>query len=445
MDETTFSVPELTAAVRALVRAGFPDELWVEGEIGSISRTAAGHVFLDLVEPGPVGSPPVARVPVVLWDDARRQVNATLREHGAVRMTEGVRIRIRGQLDVYPRGGRLQVRMTAIDPEFTIGRLAVDRERLLRALAADGLLERNAGRPLPPVPTRVGLVTRVGSAAHADVLGELRSSGLGLQVLEADTAVQGVGAERRVAAALRALEAAGAEVVLVARGGGARTDLVAFDAELVARTVADLSVPVWTGVGHEVDDTVVDVVAHRSFKTPTACAAGLVAQVRQALARLDGLAEDLLRTGPAALARAEHRLDGLADRTARTGTASLARADAELHRRTGGVAALAQRQLRSAGRRLDSLGDELARRPGRALAAAAARLDVAEARVSGADPQRALARGWSITRTSDGAVVRDPAAVASGDLLVTTVAAGELRSTVVAERAPAGEEGGGGG
>ena len=439
MDDPTFSVPELLGAVRALVRAGFPDEVWVEGEIGSIKRTAAGHVFLDLVEPGAMGAPPVALVPVVLWDDARREVNATLRAHGAVRMSEGVRIRIRGQLDAYPRGGRIQVRMTAIDPDFTVGRLAVERDRLLRALAAEGLLERNAAVPLPVVPVRVGLVTRVGSAAHADVLDELRGSGLGFSVLEADTAVQGVGAERRVAAALRALAGAGAEVVLVVRGGGARTDLVAFDAEVVARTVADLDVPVLTGVGHEVDDTVIDAVAHLAFKTPTACAAGLIDHVRRAVAHLDDVAADLARSAPAAVARRGHDLDLVAGRLGRAGTATVARGQAELERRAGSLRTSAARQLRGADHRLDRVAAAVVRRPPRLLAGAEARLAVASARTSAADPARALARGWSITRTADGAVVRDPAAVAPGDELITTVAGGRVRSTVVA---PASSTGG---
>ena len=426
----TFRVPELTEAARAVVRATFPDEVWVEGEIASIKRTAAGHVFIDLIEPAEGGGPPAAVLPVVLWSGVRREVNEHLRAHGAVRMTEGVRIRVRGQVDLYARSGRLQLRMTAIDPDFTVGQLAAERSRILRVLADEGLLDRNAGRPLPELPRRVGLVTRVGSAAHADALDELRAAGFGLEVLEVDTAVQGSGAERGIVRALRAVERAGADVVLVVRGGGARTDLVAFDAESVARAVADLTVPVLTGVGHEVDDTVIDAVAHTACKTPTACAAALVDHVGRAVARLDHVAARLASATGALLDGAEVRARRHAERVVMAADGRLTRQDDRLVHRAATVARSADRQLAAAIRRIDDRAGTVARRAPALLAAAESRLVLAEARLASSDPVRMLDRGWSITRTSDGRLVRGPEEVEVGDELITTLAGGELASAV---------------
>lgn len=410
MDLPTLSVLELTTAVRRLVADAVPDEVWVQGEIASLRRTAAGHVFFDLVEPGPPGRPPAAVIGVVLFDAARRAVNATLRETGAVRMTDGVQIRLRGRIDLWPGSGRLQVRMSDVDPAYTLGRLAADRDELLRRLAAEDLLAANGRRPLPDLPLHVGLVTRVGSAAHADVLHELAGAGIGFRIRVVDVGVQGRDAAAEVAAAVRSLDRLGVDAVLLARGGGARTDLAAFDAEVVARAIATSRVPVLTGIGHEVDTTVADAVAHTACKTPTAVAAHLVARAQVAVARLDQVAHAVGVAAPAALERSAHRVAAATARLDRAAGAHLLRAELGLDGRAERVARAAPRALAAADRRLAALG----------------------ARTAALDPARALARGWSLTRRADGTLVRHPEDVGPGDLLVTTTAGGEVRSRVTA-------------
>ncbi len=283
--DPTWSVPELGEAVAASLRVAFPDEVWVRGVIRNLNPgRRGGTVWFDLVEPaagGDLSRPVQASVPVVLFDTARRRVNARLTDAGgSVRMTDGTEVRLRGRLTFWDRGGRLQVQMSDIDPSFTLGRLAADRERLLRALAAEGLLDRQAALARPLVPLRLGLVTSAGSAAEHDVLDELRRSGLGFTVVRADVRVQGARAARSVAWGLGAVAARGVDVVLLVRGGGATTDLAAFDSEAIARAVAGLDVPVLTGIGHDIDRSVADEVAHESYKTPTACAQAVVADVR---------------------------------------------------------------------------------------------------------------------------------------------------------------------
>jgi exodeoxyribonuclease VII large subunit len=238
----------------------------------------------------------------------------------------------------------------------------------------------------------------------------------------------------------------------VVRGGGARTDLATFDDERVARAVAACPVPVLTGIGHEVDRSVADEVAHIAAKTPTACAALLVERVGAYLHRVEagwvGIARATARavaahdrrlhdhgaraarSTRAAVAAAADRLDDHAGRARRAGTVALARADNRLERDAGRVTGAARSHLRSAAGSVDAAGRRLAGRAPRALAEADRALDSAEARVRALDPSRALARGWSITRTADGTVVRAPEEVAAGDGLVTLLAGGEVRSTV---------------
>ena len=200
--DQTLTVGELAQVLRWTLNEAFPSGVWVSGEIDSITRPRSGHVYFNLVERSERAEPgaaPEASVSVVLFRDDKDRVNATIKRHGnAIRMADGVKVRIQGMLDFYPRRGQLQLRMTAIDPAHTLGALAEDREALLKALAAEGILRRNAGTALEPVPLRVGLVTSAGSAAHADMLKVFSASGFAFEVFEIDTPVQGADAPERL-------------------------------------------------------------------------------------------------------------------------------------------------------------------------------------------------------------------------------------------------------
>ena len=431
-DEPTLRVGELAARLTRAVAAAFPGEVWVRGEVDGLKRpNASGHVYFNLCERNSRRGP-TSTVSVALFRAARLRVERELRAWPSFRLDDGLEVRVRGQVQYW--NGRLQLVISAIDPVHTLGRLAADRERVLRALAGDGLLEANRRLRLGPVPLHVAVVTRSGSAACEDVLSELRASALGFRVSLVDAQVQGTAA---VPSMLRALTVAGRlrpDAVLLVRGGGARTDLAPFDDERLARAVARSPVPVVTGVGHEIDSTVVDEVAHTSAKTPTAAAAAVVSLVARALER------------------AEAAWAGVS----RRGTALPAAATAALDRRAAAVQVAARLRLRGEGSRLDNLGRRIdGRRLGAkldrldgGLAAAGAsltravdrHLERAERDLTGwaavaaaADPTRVLARGFSVTRTDDGRLVRAPDQVAPGEGLVTTLAGGAVRSTVAEE------------
>ncbi len=463
--DPTWSVPELGEAIGLRVRTAFPDEVWVRGVIRNLNPgRRGGTVWFDLVEPaaeGDLARPPIARLAVVLFDTARRRVNARLTDAGGrVRMADGTEVRIRARVTWYDRGGRLQLQMSDIDPAFTLGRLAADRDRLLRMLEGEGLLTRQALLPRPVLPLRLGLVTSRGSAAEHDVLDELRRSGIGFSVVTADVRVQGAHAPRSVAWGLRAVAARGVDAVLLVRGGGATTDLAAFDGETIARTVATLDVPVLTGIGHEIDRSVADEVAHATYKTPTACAQAVVADVRAveadtddtwrrivAAARRGGRAEaERLRTcghhvalaTRQGLAAADRDLAARGARVGRAAGGALARSTAALDRAAGRVDAGGRAHLRTHEHAVAAAATRLAQRPPRLLAAAERELRAVDAQVRALDPRRVLTRGWSITRTADdGRTLRSAADAAPGDELVTTLADGSVRSTVSADPAPA--------
>ena len=460
--DQTLTVGELAQVLRWTLDEAFGSGVWVSGEIDSITRPRSGHVYFDLVERSEhakPGSPPVASVSVVLFRDDKERVNTIIKQHGdAIRMVDGVSVRIQGMLDFYAPRGQLQLRMVSIDPAHTLGALAADREALLKALAAEQILRRNAGVALAPVPLRVGLVTSAGSAAHADMLKVFTTSGFAFQVVEIDTRVQGTDAPAEIAAAIGAVAGAGVDVVVLARGGGSRTDLVAFDHELVARAIAMCERPVFTGIGHETDRSVADETAHTACSTPTAAARAVVQRVEGWLEQLDSTARRIEVCSRRALAAAESRTSSAADDVAQQARAAARRADRSLDdaaRRlvhTGRAAtALAGRRAAAVTHRLSGAGPAAERRASSRLDRASARLSVAgrheirhaqrhldavATRVRALDPALILGRGWSLTRRDDGTLLRSVQDVSPGDSIVTHLSDGTLDSTIHARQRP---------
>lgn len=443
--DDTFSVSELHEVVnRAIRRALGSEGIHVKGEVAGLKEGRGGHLYFQLVEALPDGG--TMALDVVFFAGQRARMEGYLRRHG-IRLANGLAVRIGAQVSL--RNGRLNAVLGSIDAAYTLGTLAMDRDALLRRLADDGLLERNRQRPLPRAPLRVGVVCAVGSAGHHDFLHELQHSGLPWELVVCDAQVQGDAAPAAIAAGVRALAHGGplptgragrvlppVDVVCVVRGGGARTDLAAFDHEAVALAVAAARVPVLTGIGHEVDRSVADEVAHTALKTPTACAAFLVQRVRVctdtaegAFARIAGGAERLLARADATMVQHAHRTGRAAGQALHRAATRVDRAATVLER--DAVAALRARDqhLTDATRRLLRCGPQ-------AVEQADQRLAVHAARAAALDPAVALARGWSITRTADGTVVRHAGQVRPGDAVVTTLADGTVHAVVTRSEEP---------
>lgn len=424
----TWSVCELSDAIGDRVRAAFPSDVWVRGEIHDLSRPASGHVYFSLVEDTDAGR---ARLSVMLRAKDKMRVNRLLRRAGGrVRMTDGTEVRIRGRLDFYAPRGQLQLRMASIDPAFTLGQLAVARAELVDRLRNEGLLDANRRLPLAMLPLRIGVVTSSGSAAEADLLDELDRSPYAFDVRVVDVRVQGIEAPGSVAAAITWLGDRDVDVVVVVRGGGATTDLAAFDHELVARAIANCPHPVVSGVGHETDRSVADEVAHHAAKTPTAAGQLLVGVVADA----HRAAEEPFAAIVAGADRSVRRAgDELRRSAARASTAASAATRSELSRVDGlghRVAVVAGAELGRAQTWTADSARRLRSSTRRALDDRDRHLDFLGARVSVADPGRAMARGWSITRRDDGTLVRSVDELVSGTTIHTTVADGTVASTI---------------
>ncbi len=449
--DETYSVSDLCEEIKGFLSTTF-SSIWVAGEVQRVRESRRGHLYFELVEKG-AGDDILGKLDCVLWRTDHQRVQRMLSQSDQ-RIAEGLQMRVRGGVDFYPPGGRLQFVVREVDPLFTVGLLAQRRQQTLEALARAGLMERNKGLELPEVPLRLGLVTSHGSAAYHDFLHTLGESAYGFRVLFVHAAVQGKGAEGELVSALAALAGAPIDCAVLIRGGGSKTDLAVFDSRPVAEAVATAPFPVLTGLGHEIDQSIADLVAHTALKTPTRVAEHLIDRVARADQRLTLAVRDLKREAVERLRRGREAL-GSAERgveLARTKVAAAAGRLGELSRalgRTGrlrlagaaaGVTTIARRLGDGAPRlvaRRRGAPDQLARR---LVAVARGRLREARATVDGLDrltgelaPQRALERGFSITRSAAGRALRQPSEAAAGERITTQLAGGTLISRVEEE------------
>jgi len=367
---------------------------------------------------------------VQFFAPARTRLRPMLQKH-RLRLADGMKVRVFGYLDYYPPTGRIGLKMTGIDPKYTLGDIAQSRDEIVRRLVADGLLDANGRRSLSAVPLRIGAVTSVGTAAWHDFRHELESSGLGFQLSVVDVRVQGESAPVHVAAAIATLaRLAHLDAIVVIRGGGAKNELAVFDAEVIARTIAASPVPVLTGLGHEVDRSVADEVAHTALKTPTACAGELIDRVSAYRAATETAWRSIVRRAEGSLTTSTNDLSTTAHRIARHTHAAVERADERLAMRVDRLVRIGPAATQRAGVRLTAAGIRLGERSRATVERASGRLDVIAARVATLDPAVQVARGWSITRRADGTIVRSVDDLAPGDGLTTIVIDGSIGSTV---------------
>lgn len=377
------SVSELINAINAVLTRQFRD-VWVYGEVGKVSQPSSGHVYFDLVEDND-GEKHV--ISVKLWRGVRQRLMPKMQQHD-MDIVSGIKVRIRGTPDVYGASGQFGFKMSDIDPRFTLGDLAAQRDEIIAKLKLEGLYDRNRHLALPLVPLSIGVVTSKGSAAHADFMKTLEESNIGFTVTLCDVRVQGDGSAEQVAAAITLLGSQPlVDVVAVIRGGGSRTDLATFDNEIVARAVATCRAPVFTGIGHDVDKSVADEVAFSWNKTPTACAVAIVERVNEFVRQVDSAAQRIANVVLAALANSERRVANAVGRL---------------------------RTLRLT-----------------VLDAAKSRIDLLATEIAGFDPVVLMRRGWSITYNADGKVLKSVKQAKRGDGLTTRVADGAIVSTVI--------------
>jgi len=371
--------------------------VWVEGQITELSRRpGAGVVFLTLRDPSENVSLSVTCFRAVF-------------DPVADLVSEGSRVVVHAKPEWYGPRGTLSLRAAEIRL-VGLGDLLARLELLKRTLGAEGLFAAERKRPLPFLPQCVGLVTGRASAAERDVLQNAQRRWPAVRFEVRNVPVQGVHAVSEVIAAVRELdEHPEVDVIIIARGGGSVEDLLPFSDEQLVRAVAAARTPVVSAIGHEPDQPLLDYVADLRASTPTDAAKRVVPDVREELARVHGL-RDRARHG--VRSRLDRELSGLEALRSRP---VLAAPQRMVDERAAEVGALLDRSRRTLDHRLHRASDELRH---------------TVARVVALSPAATLRRGYAVLRREDGAVVRDPAEVADGDVLRARVAEGEFTVAV---------------
>ena len=400
----------LRRARRALA-LNFPQPLWVRAEISQVSERR-GHRYLSLVQQDPDGRQAVAKVSAALW---ARTYASVVRQRGRAAadvLAGGQEVSLRVEVDLHEVYG-LKLVVVDWDPAFTLGQLALKRQAIIEQLRASGELRRNGERDLPSVVQRVAVLTSASAAGYADFEAQLDGNPYGYRFERTlfDVAVQG---PRLVGSVTMALGAAGADAgaydaVVLLRGGGSKLDLASFDELEVGRAIAACGLPVLVGIGHEVDETLPDLVAHTSVKTPTALAEFLIARAAEFEARQLALGAQVARWASA---------------TTQGERVRLANRGRDLH---GALARQVLRKREGVGRFAQALKDAARSQ----LATRRLTLDATGKQIDALDPRSVLARGFALV-CREGSLVGSAADVRPGDRLTTRFHDGSIESTVVA-------------
>lgn len=416
------TISQLSSKIEKVVKTGFPAPVLVKGELSNFRpHAASGHWYFTL-------------------KDAQTCIDCAMWKSDAGRVKfdpqDGMELLARGTVGVYGQRGKYQLYVSSLQP-LGQGALELAFKQTCAKLEAEGLFNPDRKRSLPKYPTRVVLITSSDAAALADMLKVLkRFPWISLYIYHVP--VQGNGCGRKIAEALnhlsREIESfGGADVVILSRGGGSLEDLWGFNEEAVARAIAKCRAPVVTGIGHEVDVSIADLVADYHAHTPTEAAQVVTAHWRGASETLNASAGRLVRAAGNALQDARHRL--LTCERHEMFRRPLQRVIAMrqfLDDRQRTLAATAKARMARVRRRIDALNARLAvHHPRNVLALAKQRVQSLSRHLQAVSPDQVLKRGYSITtRQRDGAIVRDATQLKAGERIVTRLTDGEVESIV---------------
>ena len=406
----SMSLYELGRLIRLALREGLPDAYWVQAELSEVREAYNGHCYIELVQKAERGNTLLAKARGTIWANVYKMLKPYFESATGQAFTAGIKVLLQVSVEYHEQYG-LSLTVHDIDPTYTLGDMARRRKEILQQLEEEGVLTLNKELDMPMLPQRVAVISAAGAAGYGDFCDQLMGNPYGFAFSPKlfPAVMQGDKTEETVITALDRIAAEQDvwDVVVIIRGGGATSDLSGFDTYNLAANCAQFPLPIITGIGHERDDTVLDMVAHTRVKTPTAAAEYLVSRLVEAATMLDGLVSDLTTGITQCIHREEKRVEQIAQRLPSLFTVIHANG---LHR-------------------IEQLEMRLHTALQKAMVEERHRLQLMEKIIEGASPMQILQRGYSITRC-EGRVVRDALALPEGSVLTTTLASGEVRSIV---------------
>ncbi len=423
--------------VAEAIETALPGEYWVEAEL-SEARVYGGHCYMELIQKAPRTNTPIAKASAKCWRSTWAVIHPHFERVTGQQLHAGMKVLLLVAPQFHENYGFSWI-VQDIDPAYTMGDMARKRQEIIRILTDEGVLTLNKELTLPLFANRIAVISSANAAGYGDFCNQLSDNEYGFvfHTQLFPSIMQGEGVEQGIIAALNAINERVGEFdcVVIARGGGATSDLSGFDTLDLARNVANFPLPVITGIGHDRDESVLDMISHTRVKTPTAAAAFLIDHLRQVLDRIDTVAQRITRTVGRRMEYERVRLARLSQQIPTLFSVVKTRHEGRVAQLYTRLASAVARRIDGSRHQIDRLAIRILPALERTLTREKHRIEMLSQRTSALDPQRVLDRGYSIT-THNGHAVRDPAQLHPGDVIETRVQKGTIQSRIIESPLP---------
>lgn len=426
------SLYELNNLVRFHVENAMPEEYWVRAELSDIRNNASGHCFLELIEKDVTENNLTARARAIIWSQTYRFLRAYFEQETGQALVSGLKVLVKVVIGFHELYG-YSLSIIDIDPSYTIGDIASHRKEIIHRLQEEGVFTLNKELPLPILLQRIAVISSATAAGYEDFCNQLLENPYGYVFYTKlfPALMQGEQAECSIINALNKIykHSKHWDVVVIIRGGGAVSDLSCFDSYLLATNCAQFPIPIITGIGHERDNTVIDLVAHTRVKTPTAVAEFLINQIHATAMKLDDCQHRITENIRSYLKAEETKLSEFIEILPRLFSSVRLREEQRILSLLQHLYMAVQHQLQKKRQSLDRYVQQLPLYVQSYFSKEQHRLQLLEQQIRSSSPEHMLSRGYSIT-LKDGKAVLDAATLKKGDVLLTRLAKGKVKSTV---------------
>ena len=422
---------ELNGLVRQTLELTLDSEYWVQAEIAELRVNR--HCYMELVQKEARGGGMVAKARAQVWANSWAFIKPMFENMTGQTLAPGMQVMLKVEVTFHELYG-YSLKVTDIDPSYTLGDIARYRQEILRKLAEEGIETMNKELPLPRLLQRIAVISSASAAGYGDFCNQLTHNqrGLAFKMGLFQAVMQGNEVENSVVDALNRIAERLDEwdVVVIIRGGGATSDLQGFDSLLLAENVAQFPLPIITGIGHERDDTVIDLISHTRVKTPTAAAEFLIHHQEKELDTLEDLSVRLTDHVSQMLYDETARLKMLANKIPLLFSTVKAREEVRLHRLSASLANSSIQRLEQAKGGVKLMSQQLTLFTSALLQSERKHVELMESKMRSAHPNRILRLGFSITRMG-GKALKAVGEVKEGDEIETTLASGTFKSTII--------------
>ncbi len=428
-ENVTLSLYELNALVRSVLEQELYQEYWVEAEL-SEARIVKGHCYMELIQKEEGSNTPVARASAKCWRSSWTMIQPHFERITGQTLHAGLKVRLKVYAQFHEAFGFSWI-VTDIDPNFTLGDMARKRQEIIAQLKREGVFDLQRELELPLFCQRIAVISSANAAGYGDFCNQLEQSGFAFQTELFPAIMQGEQVEESVIAALNLIYQRQEEFdcVVIIRGGGATADMSGFDTLALAENVAQFPLPIITGIGHERDESILDMVSHTRVKTPTAAAAFLIDRLEQVMERVRDCEERITHYAQRLMEHYALRLNSIAERIPTLFALVRTRQEARLEQLGTRMTNLLYNKVEREQTRLTNLNSQLTIVLGQRLMKERHQLELLEQRTKSLDPQLLLKRGYSIT-LKNGKAVRNASLLQHGDEIETRVEQGTIKSIV---------------